>query len=194
VGQRLADALVDLITGRTQATRPATEVVLTIDYDTLIGLADRPADLAGYGPIPADIARDLAEDATWRRLVTDPVTGHALDYGNTVYRTPAPLARFLRARHPRCVFPGCTRRAAACQLDHTKPFDAGGATAASNEAPLCVRHHRLKTHAEGWHLDQHHDGSLTWTTPGWRHYDIDPHKYVDPTEGWPLKPPDDDWG
>ena len=30
---------------------------------------------------------------------------------------------------------------------------------------LCRHHHRLKTFAPGWHVHQHPDGTLTWTTP-----------------------------
>src|SRR6266511_96609 len=64
----------------------------------LMGLTEHGAELAGYGPIPAQVARELAADGTWRRLLTDPVSGHLLDYGRTTYRPPAALADFIRAR------------------------------------------------------------------------------------------------
>src|SRR6266511_3765952 len=73
----------------------------------LMGLTEHGAELAGYGPIPAQVARELAADGTWRRLLTDPVSGHLLDYGRTTYRPPAALADFIRARDHHCVFPGC---------------------------------------------------------------------------------------
>ena len=55
-------------------------------------------------------------------------------------------------------------------LDHTVPFDhhapdRGGPTEPGNLAALCRHHHRLKTFAPGWHVHQHPDGTLTWTTP-----------------------------
>lgn len=37
----------------------------------------------------------------------------------------------------------------------------------SHLAPLCRRHHRLKTHGEaaGWHYRVLHPGTYLWTTP-----------------------------
>jgi hypothetical protein len=49
-----------------------------IDLPTLLGLADHPGEIPGYGIIPAGLARQLAADGTWRRLVTDPQTGHLI--------------------------------------------------------------------------------------------------------------------
>ncbi|WP_239374834.1 MULTISPECIES: hypothetical protein [unclassified Frankia] len=42
------------------------------------------------------MARQVAGDGVWRRLVTDPVDGKLLDYGQTTYRPPADLTRFVR--------------------------------------------------------------------------------------------------
>ena len=36
-----------------------------------------PAHLGSYGPIPAQVARELAQDATWRRVLTDPPPGRS---------------------------------------------------------------------------------------------------------------------
>ncbi len=59
------------------------------------------------------------------------------------------------ARDRTCVFPWCGRNARRCDLDHIVPFDhqhpdRGGPTATDNLAPLCRRHHRLKTKGR-WH-------------------------------------------
>ena len=35
---------------------------MTVDVPTLLGLQDNPAELAGYGPIPAELAHILAAD------------------------------------------------------------------------------------------------------------------------------------
>jgi len=95
--QRRADALVDLgvaalhdpLLPRSQGMRPAIQV--TVALSTLLGLDDQPADLDGHGPIPAAVARRLAADptGTWRRLITEPGTGHLLEYGRTTYRPRA---------------------------------------------------------------------------------------------------------
>ena len=37
----------------------------------LLGVTDLPAHLPGLGPIPADLARALAADATWRAWIAD---------------------------------------------------------------------------------------------------------------------------
>ncbi|HVQ87798.1 MAG TPA: DUF222 domain-containing protein, partial [Actinomycetes bacterium] len=83
------------------------EVGVVVSLDTLLKLNDDPADLTGYGPIPAPVARDLAADGVWRRWVADPVTGHLLDYGRTTYRPPQRLVDYLVHRDPTCTFPGC---------------------------------------------------------------------------------------
>ena len=167
------DALSDPDLPRRQGRRAEVQVV--IDLPSLLGLADNPAELVGYGPIPAAAACALAGEAGvgWRRLVTDPVSGYLLDYGTDVYRPPQPLKDYLVARDRVCRFPGCRRRADACQIDHVIPFGTpGGATAACNCAALCKRHHHMKTHG-GRHLERHDDGALTWTAPNGRTFHVD---------------------
>jgi hypothetical protein len=70
------------------------ELQVVIDLATLLGLARDPALLAG-APVPAEIARELADTCgSLRRIITDPVTGHLLDYGTRVY-LPDPLREFM---------------------------------------------------------------------------------------------------
>ncbi len=60
-----------------RSTQQVVSMTLVMDLDTLQGEVDRFALLDG-APIPAGIARDLAEGAKlWRRAVTDPVSGCA---------------------------------------------------------------------------------------------------------------------
>ena len=66
--------------------------------------------------------------------------------------------------HHTCVFPWCTRPARDCDHDHRVPFDAGGASCDCNIAPLCRRHHRLKTHA-GWRYTLLETGVFLWSEP-----------------------------
>ena len=79
-------------------------VQVTMPATMLMGLTEHGAELAGYGPIPAHVARELAADGTWRRLLTDPATGHLLDY-NPVSRTPGRITRS-GGRYVRGVGPG----------------------------------------------------------------------------------------
>lgn len=153
------------------------ETQLVISWDTLIGLNDDSADLIGYGPIPAIYARALAvESPAWRRLVTDPVTGHLLDYATRTYKPPAALREFVIARDRTCQFPGCQTPGWRCDIDHVEPWtgDAdGGQTKADNLITLCRRHHRLKTH-NNWRvrIRKPQDGRsdppetvIEWTSP-----------------------------
>ena len=95
--QLRARALADLVTGTDSRpghhhdTSPvpsgfAANVNLAVPLATTLGLADRPGDLAGVGPVDPWLARDLARAAaaspktTWCVTVTD-ADGHAIGHG-----------------------------------------------------------------------------------------------------------------
>ncbi len=147
----------------TPQRRPLT-VNVTIDLPTLLGLTENPGQLAGYGPIPAAVARELASDAKWKRFITEPQTGNLLDFGRESYEPPQHLKDFLIARDRTCRFPGCRRSALLSDLDHAESWESGGSTSSDNIGALCRRHHRLKTH-DGWRIQSFSDGSCTWTSP-----------------------------
>ncbi|MGI8901719.1 MAG: HNH endonuclease signature motif containing protein, partial [Nocardioides sp.] len=63
-----------------------------------------------------------------------------------------------------CVFPWCTRPARSCDADHVIAHGDGGATCECNLAPLCRRHHRLKTKA-GWRYTTVETGVWLWSEP-----------------------------
>ncbi|MGB7979330.1 MAG: DUF222 domain-containing protein [Candidatus Nanopelagicales bacterium] len=128
--------------------RPEIQVVVSLE--TLAGLADDPAELTGLGPIPAEIARELAADGRWRAWVTD-ASGAVVATGSLGYIPSSGLARAVRAREPHCRMPGCRASSVRCDLDHMVPYPEG-ATSAANLGPLCRRHHVLKTHV-GWDLE-----------------------------------------
>jgi hypothetical protein len=73
--------------------------------------------------------------------------------------------RFLRTRDRTCRHPGCGNRAGWADLDHVVAHADRGATDCANLCCLCRRHHRLKTHARGWHYVMTADGVLTVTSP-----------------------------
>ncbi len=143
--------------------RPLT-VNVTIDLPTLLGLAENPGELAGYGPIPASLAREIAADARWKRFVTEPLTGNLLDFGREHYEPPQALKDFLIARDRTCRFPGCRRSAILSDLDHAESWRNGGETSRDNLGALCRRHHKMKTH-HGWELESFPDGSCIWRSP-----------------------------
>ena len=187
--QRRADAMTELAMSAldrvpTQHGRkPAVHV--TVALSTLLGRDEQPGELAGYGPICAELVREIAFDATgtWRRLVTDEC-GRLVDVGTEQYRPPQRLADFVIARDRTCRLPGCNRRACSCELDHVRPWPRG-ATDPDNMHCLCCRHHHLK-HEAGWRVKRTQDGTTVWITPtGHRHekppatYPID-HTATDP--------------
>jgi hypothetical protein len=93
------------------------------------------------------------------------------------YRPSRKLAHLVTARNATCTAPGCGRRAARCDLDHTDPHHDGGMTCECNLAPLCRHHHRCKQ-ADGWRLEQPEPGVLVWHTPAGRTYATTPTRYA----------------
>ena len=164
----LSAALSDSLETVKPHRRPVT-VNVTIDLPTLLGLAQNPGQLSGYGAIPASVARELASDATWKRFITDPQTGNLLDYGREKYEPPQALVDFLLARDRTCRFPGCRQPATRSDIDHAHSWDSGGETNIENLGLLCRRHHRLKTHGR-WGLISNADGSCEWTSPVGKKY------------------------
>ena len=61
-------------------------------------------------------------------------------------------------------FPGCTRSARKADADHVIPYAEGGTTSSDNIAPLCRRHHRLKTHS-AWGYTMLEPGTYLWSSP-----------------------------
>ena len=159
--------------------RPLT-VNVTIDLPTLLGLAENPGELAGYGPIPASVAREIASDAKWKRFITEPITGNLLDFGRESYEPPQALKDFLIARDRTCRFPGCRRSALLSDLDHARSWESGGATSLENLGALCRRHHRMKTHG-GWSIESYSDGSCLWKSPAGKEFFSPARAVGDPT-------------
>ena len=92
--------------------RPA-QILVTAPASVLLGASQAPADLHGYGPITAGMARQIATDADWRRILLDPGSGAVVDVGRTTSQPPASLVRHLMVRDQHCRFPGCTASAHA---------------------------------------------------------------------------------
>ncbi|UUO01589.1 HNH endonuclease [Mycolicibacterium novocastrense] len=195
VSQRRADALDALTEGRSLScdcgrpdcpARPSTEAdgqvhtVLNViaSEETVTGESEQPGYLEGFGVIDAELVRDLAQNATVHPLEQPTVTAEQARR----YQPTATVNRWVRFRDLTCRFPGCDRRAAICDLDHTTPFNhadpaAGGLTVPSDLAAYCRQHHRLKTFlggSDGWRDEQLSDGTIVWTSPTGRTYRTSP--------------------
>jgi hypothetical protein len=179
--QLRADAFLGLLAGTWHGPAPVHRVgvlELTVPLTTLMGLDQLPGELAGWGPLCADLARQTAEQMLRPRSPrarvqfvvhdddeSDPEQdGMILASGTTRRRPPAALGAKVRARTNRCIFPNCTRRASRCDLDHQRRWADGGATSQANLHPLCRRHHRAKDEA-GWTYTVIAPGIYRWTNP-----------------------------
>lgn len=148
-----------------------------IDLATLRGEAENPCLLDG-SPIPAPIGRTLAREIShWRRMVTDPVDGHLLDYGRRTY-LPEALRTFVAERDQTCRNPWCDQPAQRCDMDHADPWPHGPSTT-TNNGPLCHDCHALKTAGAAFIDNSAPDGSGTWRTAWGQRTPITPTRYLD---------------
>ena len=202
IDQLRADALVDIVLGR--AEPPQVNVQVVVPLDTLLGETAEPGHVTGVGPIGSaealqligvpglgpcsrcgadeDGARSVAHENVFRRLLTDPSTGHLVDVSEKAYRPSPGLDRAIRARDGVCRFPGCSRSASTkrsgTDLDHTIPWPRGETTA-TNLAVLCRHHHRLK-HSPDWDVQLRPDGVMLWRAPTGATFRSEPWSYAEP--------------
>lgn len=98
------------------------------------------------------------------RVTVKPVIDLAESRAAKSYEIPDRIRDQVVLRDRACVFPWCERNARRCDLDHIVPFDGGGTTSTENLAPLCRRHHRLKTFG-GWSYSTIEAGVYLWRSP-----------------------------
>ncbi|BCW20651.1 hypothetical protein NtRootA9_33590 [Arthrobacter sp. NtRootA9] len=151
---------------------PRADVLVTIPLLTLMGTTDEPADLDGYGPIPAAMARKLVANGanSFYRALVDPRNGAPLEIGRTSYRLTEAMKRWIRMRDGHCTFPGCTNHSTDNDTDNLTAWQNHGTTGVSNLAQLCPKHHRLK-HNSGWTPTPATETEPPgWISPTGRHY------------------------
>jgi len=116
------------------------------------------AVVLGGGVVPAPLVRQLIADGAKVKELTVP------DDICASYRPSVAMDCFVRMRDMTCRFPGCSRPADFCDVDHTTPWPTG-VTHPSNTKCLCRIHHLLKTFWLGWSDRQLPDGTVVWTSP-----------------------------
>jgi hypothetical protein len=169
IDQIRADIFLDLLTGHHYERSSGTEqsvVDIRVDLTTLMDLDDQPGDIPGWGPVIADITRQLigdADKAEWRVAVEH--EGQLVDVITTRRRPTQAQKRVVETRNPTCVFPGCRMPARQSDLDHENPWAVTHRTHTSGLEPLCRHHHKLKH--RGWKLEKHptRPGYYNWTSP-----------------------------
>ncbi|SFB57620.1 protein of unknown function [Amycolatopsis marina] len=173
--QLRADVYAALLLGQDPgagAPRAAAVVFLHMPIDTALTMSDTGCELAGYGPLPAAIAREIMTNpnSMIRKVLTDPASGAVRDLGRTRRRPSAFLRDFVAARDRECATPGCHRPAQRCDFDHLQEWGDLGITSDTNGGAKCERDHYRKDQP-GWTLTHHPgSGTSTITTPTGRTY------------------------
>ena len=180
IDQIRADVFADLLAGvdptLAGAATPAARkgvIHLSIGLTTLACVDDEPGEIAGFAPVPADLARQiatqLATTADWRYAVIDD-NGDLAAEGRLRYRPTAAQTAFIRTRDRTCRAPGCRKPAMNCHIDHNLDWAHGGPTLIANLCNLCAAHHGGK-HKGRYRLRRGPYGTR-WTTPRGRHYTV----------------------
>ncbi|TDK24048.1 HNH endonuclease [Arthrobacter crusticola] len=186
--QQLLEALVGACrialagTGLPAAGGHRPQVMVTIDYRTLIGELDRAGDAVFARQIPARSIRRLACDADLIPLVLGG-KGQVLDLGRAQRLFPAHLRRALVARDKGCAFPGCTIPATWCEAHHITPWETGGTTKLSDGVLLCSHHHH-RIHDGPWSVHSRH--GIPWFLPP---HHLDPEQKPRRNRYWTAGPP-----
>ena len=151
-GQRMADALVQLVTREDTDQNDGTRVrgprlLLIADYDVISGEL-RKGRLGDGTPIPVEKIRDLACQSDILPAVFRGVS-QPLDLGRS-RRIASPAQRIaLVARDKVCV--GCGATANWCQAHHVIPWAVQGNTDLDDMCLLCSRCHH-KVHDDRWQV------------------------------------------
>jgi hypothetical protein len=196
-GQIMADTLVERVTGLAAADDVPVEINLVMTDQALLQIGphrDEPAHVAGYGPVPAEVARELVHRSgravpRWiRRLYARPHTGElaAVESRRRLF-TPG-QRRFVELRDQTCRTPYCD--APIRHVDHVQPYHAGGPTAVDNAAGLCETCNYAKE-APGWHSRMLPDGVLEVTTPTGHQYRSRAPSLPGAPRRWPQHRPAD---
>jgi hypothetical protein len=171
--QIMADTLVERLTGQAAAADVNIELHLLMPLTSLLDPHDAtPAEIAGYGPIPAGTAHDLLRSSRgrrwWRRLFTSPAGGPIVGGDRFRRRFDGSLGTLIRLRDRTCRDPYCD--APIRHLDHIHRRVDGGPSTLANGRGLCARGNYVRE-MPGWTATVTNDGrhshphTVTITTP-----------------------------
>ena len=161
---RMADALVELVTGSSERAGDAV-LVVHADAAVLAGVSSAGPELAetedGIQLTPREIRR-MACDARVEWVLES--AGRPIGIGQRSRNIPARIVRLLRFRDQgQCRFPGCARRR-WLKAHHLIHWADGGPTDLDNLVLLCHAHHRL-LHEGGWRTSGHPARELRFHDP-----------------------------
>jgi hypothetical protein len=139
-------------------------VDIRVDLTTLLGLAEDPGEIPGYGPVIADVTRQVianSHQAEWRFGITH--LDQLIDLVTTKRRPTKAQKDLIQVQDPECVFITCRQDSNHCDIDHTLPWAQHHHTTVTELDPLCPHHNQVKEH--GWKLTKTKPGTYTWTSP-----------------------------
>ncbi len=144
--QRMADALVERISGG-----KAANIQVTATIETLKGLAGASAAEMEFSfPISSTSVQRMACDCSVTRILLSQES-LTIDVGRSKRVISGGLGRALKARDGHCRWPASERSASMCDGHHVVHWIHGGPTDLANLVLLCRRHHRM-VHEGGWQL------------------------------------------
>jgi hypothetical protein len=124
----MADTLVERVTGQAKAADVNVELQIAMPLDALLDANNHAADLDGYGPLPADLARDLLATSKgrlwWRRLYAGPVGGPLVGGDPHRRHFDGYVRKLIMWRDRRCRDPFCD--APIRHIDHIQRYSDGG--------------------------------------------------------------------
>ncbi len=188
-GQVMADTLVaSMLAGapnREATSGPSVELGLVMTDRALFGESDEPAHVDGFGPVPAELAREIVagacsrDEKVWlRRLYAHPTSGQLVDMDSRARLFRNSLGRFIVLRDQVCRTPWCD--APIRHRDHAEAQAEGGPTDAENGQGLCQACNHAKQ-APRWRARPSPDSSghhVTTTTPTGHTYGSGPPALV----------------
>ena len=143
-----------MVSGEAGAGKGGTDLVVVADLNAFRrGHAHdgEPVHIVGGGPIPVEVARELAYDAFVKGVLHDGVNvhlvWHAGRYRKAELRTALELGAAPEFSGVVCSIDCCDRRY-GLEWDHKNPVANGGPTTIDNVEPKCHPHHVAKTEAD----------------------------------------------
>jgi hypothetical protein len=137
----------------TRTRAPRFMALIRVDHEALqrgVVESDETCEIAGLGPIPVRVARDLLGDAIMQLVVTKGVDVVNVTNLRRSATTAQRVALWWQA--PMCKIEGCTRTK-RLEIDHHKGWANTRRTDVRDLGNLCDHHHDLKTY-NGWDFAQ----------------------------------------
>ncbi|ELB93509.1 hypothetical protein Rwratislav_08552 [Rhodococcus wratislaviensis IFP 2016] len=176
--QLMVDLLFDRGTGAEVTSGIPVTVNLVLSDETLLTGGHEAAQLQGFGPVPAGIARQLVADAidgdaetSLQRIYACPQSGSLTALESQSRTFPKSLRTLIDLRDQTCRTPWCD--APIRHHDHIRSHRESGATSAENGSGLCEACNYAKE-APGWTARPVHNPGRTHLidlgTPTGHHY------------------------